>query len=160
MAEIRVHYLDTSALIRLLVEEPGSDSLRRYCDGQSVLSVTGVCFAECLGVLKTKRVRGLLDDEEYFSACEDLVARIRDRSLFLDDASVTARELFDEAERIARAYKLDLADAYQLVALRHGPFSELPLETPPLLITADRELARAARLEGLRVWNCLNEPAP
>lgn len=159
-SEIRSHYLDTSALVRLLVDEPGSEALRSYYDRHSVFSVTGICFAECLGVLKAKRVRKLLDEEQYFSACEDLIARIRDRSIFIDNVTVRERELFDEAERFARSHDIDLADAYQLVSLRHGPFSSMAAKVPLLLITADGDLAGAARSEGLLVWHCLDEPAP
>ncbi len=157
---LRTNYLDTSALVRLLVDEPGSEALRSYYDRHSVFAVTGICFAECLGVLKTKRRHKLLDDEQYFSAGDDLIARIRDGSIFIDDSTVRERELFDKAERFAKLHKIDLADAYQLIALQHGPFSSMAAHVRLLLITADKDLAGATRSEGLLAWYCLGEPAP
>jgi len=33
-------------------------------------------------------------------------------------------------------------------------------DSTTILVTADRELAKAAKAEGLRVWSILDEPAP
>lgn len=54
---IRLHYLDASAAIKLLVKEAGSKKLEQYMaepDHSSNLFMTSFCVAETLGVLKRK----------------------------------------------------------------------------------------------------------
>lgn len=60
MADIRTHYLYTSAIVKLFVVEDGSLALRNYIGQHAVLFTTSLCFAETLGVLKAKYVRRLL----------------------------------------------------------------------------------------------------
>jgi hypothetical protein len=51
--EVRITYLDASAIVKLLIEEIGSDRVRKFVEVEaSVALTTGVCFAE---VLKDKR---------------------------------------------------------------------------------------------------------
>jgi len=57
MSAIRIHMLDTSALIKLFLEEDGSDVLRKYYNVHSVFWTTALCFAETLGVLKREYVK-------------------------------------------------------------------------------------------------------
>jgi predicted nucleic acid-binding protein len=159
MTEIRTHYLDASAIVKLLVDDDRSAALRAYLGRHAVHSTTSLCFAEVLGVLK--RFRGkLLTEDEYFAACEDLMAHLRGNTLEIDDIGVSQRHTFDEAEQLAKKYSLDLIDAYQLVTLKQGLFSNLEGDSKPILVTADEALAKAAKSEGLRSWDCLREPAP
>jgi hypothetical protein len=44
--------------------------------------------------------------------------------------------------------------------MRAGFASAALGQSKPILITADKKLAKAARVEGLRVWDVLNEPEP
>jgi hypothetical protein len=46
------------------------------------------------------------------------------------------------------------------VTILHGRFRELGPNSQSILITADRDLAKAARAEGAKVWDCTTEPAP
>lgn len=160
MTYIRTHYLDTSAIVKLLVIEDGSLALRNYINEYAVLYTTSLCFAETLGALKAKYVRNLLSEEEYLATCEELIAHVRNQTLEIDDIGISQRSTFDEAEHFAKKYSLDIADAYQLVTLRQGALSTLEGESRPILVTADEALAKAARAESMRVWDCLREPAP
>ena len=54
MATIRTHFLDTSVLVKLLVQEDRSIVVRKCFDEGSVFWTTSLCFAETLGVLKAK----------------------------------------------------------------------------------------------------------
>lgn len=159
MDGIRTHYLDASAIVKLLVDEEGSDSLRAYCGVHSNFYATSVCFVETLGVLKAKARRQQLTQEEYLAACEDLIARLRDGTLEIEDIGISQRQVFDEVEQLAKKQSLDISDAYQLVTLNRGALSRLKTGVQPILITADGGLACAARSEGLRAWDCLREPA-
>jgi len=160
MDSIRTHYLDASAIVKLLVDEDGSDALRAYFGRHSVFYATSICFAETLGVLKAKVLREQLDEEQYLSACEELMAHLRGHTLEIDDVGISQRGTFDEVERLAKKHSLDISDAYQLVTLSCGGLSRLKTGLQPILVTADAALAAAAKSEGLRSWNCLRESEP
>jgi rRNA-processing protein FCF1 len=81
--------------------------------------------------------------------------------LHLDDSSTGSCEIFAQAEAIAPRYKkIDLSDALQIVSIKHGKLKHGVNGSKTLLVTADRGLERAARKEGLRVWNCEDTPTP
>lgn len=48
----------------------------------------------------------------------------------------------------------------QIVTLKKGRYRSFVGESQSLLITADADLAKAARSEGLQVWDCINEAGP
>jgi predicted nucleic acid-binding protein len=54
----RIHYLDTSVLVKLLVKEDGSDVIEEYMSKEytSAFKTISLCFGEALGVLKLKYV--------------------------------------------------------------------------------------------------------
>lgn len=160
MADIRTHYIDTSAATKLFVDEDGNSDVRDYFSKHSVFFITSLCFAETLGVLKLKALRNLISQEQYLAACEELTTLLRGETLQIDDVNIADRQTFDEVEHLAKRYTLDVADALQLVTLQRGCCSTLDDDSKPILITADKKLADAARTEGLRVWNCLKEPTP
>ena len=160
MGPIRMHYLDASALVKLFVVENGSSVLRDYVSEHSVFSTTSICFAEALGVLKSKFLRKLLLQEDYLAACEELTACIRNGEIKIEDIGISDRSVFDQVEDIAREYTLDISDAFQIVTLKIGIFSLLKIDYKPIMITADKALAKAAINEGLMVWDCLSEPSP
>lgn len=160
MVVIRTHYVDASAIVKLLVDEDGSSAVRAYHSSYAVFWTTALCFSEVLGVLKTKYVKKLISSEQYFAACEELMTYLRDEALNLESMDISKRYVFDEVELLGTKYSLDVSDAFQLVTLKHGDLSRMEGDSRPILITADRSLAMAARVEGLRVWDCLNEAAP
>ncbi len=160
MAVIRTHYIDASAIVKLLVDEDGSTTVRTYHSSHAVFWTTALCFSETLGVLKTKFVKKLLSSEQYFAACEELMGHLRGRTLNLEDMDISERHVFDEVESLGTKHSLDVSDAYQLVTLKHGGLSRMEGGSRPILVTADRSLAVAARAEGLRAWDCLNEAVP
>ena len=65
-----------------------------------------------------------------------------------------------EAERLIKQHKIDFLDCFQIVTILHGKFRVLGPDSKSILITADRALAKAARAEGARVWECTSEPPP
>ena len=171
MKLLRTHYLDASAIVRLVLHEDGSTALRRYFHQETNFIVTSLCFAEALGVLKVKRFhRECISDEEYFYGCDQLMAYASDNSVIeIEDIEIRDRSVFDEVERLARKYNegkskdktIDISDAFQIVSVKRNYFSQFRnTDSKPILITGDRSLADAARLEGLRVWYCIDEPPP
>jgi hypothetical protein len=59
-----------------------------------------------------------------------------------------------------KQHGIDFLDCLQIVTILHGQFRHLGPNSKSLLITADEELAKAARAEGVNVWDCINDSAP
>ena len=165
MARVRTHYLDASALVKLVIAEDHAEKLRAYC-GRALLATTSLCFGEALGVLKGKWTHGRLTQEAYLAACEDLFARVRNNSLEIEDTpllSGNSQELranYEKIEKLAQKHSLDISDALQLLTLRSGTYSRLEGTARASLVTADCKLARAAKAEGMPAWDCVHDPAP
>ena len=47
-----------------------------------------------------------------------------------------------------------------MLSVKHGKFCKLAKESKTVLVTSDRALAKAAKTEGLRVWNPEKESEP
>jgi predicted nucleic acid-binding protein len=174
MGILKVHYLDASALVKLVVKEDGSDAIEAYMkrEGMSSFKATSLCFAEALSVLKRKHQHkpDHIDqdtwDNTYFTAAEDLIDYVRYRNdlihtgqILLVDVAIADSNVFVKVEKICKQHSIDIIDAYQIVTVQRDHFSQFP-GAEPLFITADKRLGKAARAEGLCVWNCLKEPAP
>lgn len=157
MVDIRTHYLDASAIVKLFIDEIKSEELRAYLEPHATRFVTSFCLGEALGVFKVKYKRKNIDSERYFAACEDLMANVRDGNLVIDGPQITNRMVFDAIEQLATRYRVDLVDAHLLYIVRIGGLSRLTGDSQPILITADKGLAAGARGEKLRVWDVLNE---
>lgn len=158
---VRDAYLDASAAVKLVIDEPGCQSLRKYLDEQSPLYISTVCVAETLGVLKRKWLRGELGEESYFRASFVFLAHLTQHGkIIVENDDLADPHVFFECEDLARKHGLDLSDALQLYALKAGCLSGGVDESQALLITADMKLAAAARAEGLLVWNCKKEAPP
>ncbi|MCI0400812.1 MAG: type II toxin-antitoxin system VapC family toxin [Gammaproteobacteria bacterium] len=170
MKLIRIHYLDASAIVKLILSETGTAELKQYFDQESNFTATSLCFAEALGVLKMKHFnQKCITDEEYFSGCDELMAYVAEDSIEIEDVEIKDRSVFDEVERLVRKHneekpknkRIDISDAFQIVSVKRNYFSQFENgESKPILITGDRPLADAARSEGLRVWNCVDESPP
>ena len=170
MRLIRIHYLDASAIVKLILDEKGSGELREYFGKESNFIATSLCFAEALGALKVKRFNlKCLTDEEYFSDCDELMAYVAGGTIEIEDIEIRDRSVFDEVETLARKHNegkpkdktIDISDAFQIVSVKRNYFSQFEnSDSKPILITGDRPLAEAALSEGLRGWNCVDEPPP
>jgi predicted nucleic acid-binding protein len=153
------NYLDASAAVKLVLEERGSDHLQNYFNGRSGFFITSLCLAEVLGVLKRKLKRQL-SEKQYRDKCYNLLTYVRAKRIRIEDIQISSLDVFAKIEETVQRHKLDFSDSLQLVIVKHGRFSKLAWSSKTLLITADRDLASAAKKEGLRVWNCEVETAP
>jgi len=161
MGIIKTHYLDASAIVKLLIDEDGSAALREYFGKNSVFYTTSVCFVETLGVLKGKFQRNSITQDQYLTACDILMGQVRDEFISIDDIKIADQDVYRKVDKIAKKYSLDISDAFQILTLKTGflsPFRGTDAE--PILITADERLASVARKEGLKAWYCLGEPSP
>jgi hypothetical protein len=110
-----------------------------------------------------------MTDEQYFSRCDELMAYVADGFIEIEDVEVKDRSVFNEVEKLTRKHNegkpkdklIDISDAFQIVSVKGNSFSRFPnTDSKPILITGDQALANAALSDGLRVWNCMNEPSP
>lgn len=159
---IRINYLDASAIVKLLIKEEGSEALRSYYgrDIGFLFHATSLCFAEALAVLKVKHFyRKEISEDEYLAACDQLFAWAGDDTeLELEDVEIKDRLVFTEAERLVKKYKIDVSDAFQIVSVKKNPLVRYGNDL--MLITGDKDLAKAALQEKIGVWNCVTEPEP
>ena len=158
---VRANYLDASAIIKVLVEEPDSSLVAAYFKGSHSFYMTSLCFAEALGVLKAKYFRYRdITEKGYLNWSYRLTVLVRDGRIKLDEVPLTEPKVFEEVEAIVKKYQIDTSDALQIVTIKKGNFRNRVAESQSLLITADGDLAKAARNEGLKVWDCIHEPSP
>lgn len=162
MGNIRTHYLDASAIIKLLVNEPSSDRINRYYHQHSIFNTTSLCFAEALGVLKRKYLKQQITLEQYLGACDLLLAYVHPGSvgITIEEIEIKKRCAFQEVEALVKKYSIDVSDAFLIYTLKKGFFSALEDEWAPWLITGDSGLANAAKKEGLKVWDCIKDSPP
>jgi predicted nucleic acid-binding protein len=147
--------------VKLVVDEDGSERIRKYFAAKSVFWTTSLCFAEALGVLKVKHFyRKEISKEKYLSASEELVAYLRNESISVEEVNITEISIFNEVEKISKSFSIDLADAFQIITMKKGFPSSLEGDSRTILITGDSDLAKAAIKVGLRVWDCMNEENP
>lgn len=152
--EIQCFYYDANCLVKLVIDEAGSQEIREHLYADSVVVfTTPFCFYEALGVLKSKWVGknrcDSIELEEYHSASELLSAYVRDERIQLEEIKFGGRMFGPSTERLSKKYSIDLSDAFQIVALKGGMISQLSLI--PVLVTEDKSLRKAAIGEGLKV---------
>ena len=99
-------YLDTSALLKLCVVEPGTDLVAAVWDGADLVATSRLADAEVRAVLASGRRAGLLDEDDarVATAAWD---RLRPGLRLV----ATAPAVLDEAARLVDVHPLRAADA-------------------------------------------------
>jgi predicted nucleic acid-binding protein len=161
---IKAHYFDASALVKLVAddadERAGRDVLRKYHREHAHPGyTTSFCIAEAFGAFKLKFLRKKISEAQYIKCVRDFVLTTGN-TFQVDEVPILSPLVRDETERLIATYKIDFIDCFQIVTIMQGKFRIFVGESQSILITADRELARVARAEGARVWECTSEPAP
>ncbi len=135
-----VLYFDASALMKLLVEEPGSDTVEALWDGCDAAVSSRLAYPEvCAALAAAGRSRDL--GEEALASCRRLWER---RWAELHPVELTAR-VAQAAGRLAERRHLRGADAVHLA-------SALEVGRPHLVMAVwDRRLHEGALAEGLAV---------
>ena len=157
----RANCFDASALVKYYVEEEGSNIIRKYWDNEPTRYTTLFCYFEALSVLKVKwKYKKEITEDEYHKACQSLTFWFAHVSKNIPDLDFTSYATYFAAQSLAKKYSLDLSDAFQILGVKEGYFSTLARDSRTILVTADEELAKAAKNEGIRVWYCMKEPTP
>lgn len=129
-------YLDSSALVKLVVEEPESEELRTFVGDRLVVSST---------VGRTEVIRAVARTEpERVGAAERVLA---ETSLIIIDGPLASAAAWVEPASIRSLDAIHLAAAQRL---------EVGLEA---LVTYDRRMVDAAQMAGLRVASPGDESA-
>lgn len=160
---VKAHYLDASALVKLVADDPdeapGREVLRKYYHEHSCRYATSFCVTEAFSAFKWKFLRKQIAEDQYIKYVRDFIGVIG-TNLEIDEVPILWPVVFSEAERLIKKYKIDFIDCFQIVTILRGQFRRFGPESKSILITGDRELAKAARAEGAKVWECTSEPAP
>jgi predicted nucleic acid-binding protein len=158
---VRANCFDASALIKRYVHEQGSEIIHKYWEQEATKFTTSLCFYETLAQLKVCHFyRKTLDREGYHRATLDLCSWFAEVVLKdYPEPNFLSPGVFFEAQKMVDKYQLDLSDAFQILSVKaFAPHMIGGSRT--ILVTADKELAKAALAEDLRVWSVLEEPAP
>ena len=162
-------YLDASALIKLILdipdEKPGHKEINEFfINNPGPFFTTSLCFSETLGTLKRKFLKKEISIDKYLNSAEKLFINVSGPSpkIKIDNKlPIDSKELFENAAKLVNNYKIDLIDAMQIMTVMKGIYYVLVEKNKPLFITADKDLAEAARKESMQnVWDCIGEPKP
>lgn len=142
-------YLDTSALAKLYVDEPGTERMLRLADPahKNRFAVLGLARVEFRSAVRRRERMGEISADLARSLPGQLQYHLE--SLYLLQPVTEA--VLEEACALIDRHTLRAYDAIQLAGcliLRAGGQRE-----PPTFVCADRELLRAAEHEGLTVFD-------
>jgi len=145
---LALHYLDTSALVKLYVREPGTEQMVRLASPSSghTLAVLALARVEFRAAVRQRERKGDVPHE----AAEALLARMEQHLQNLYLVQLVTESVIEEAAALLDRHALKAYDAVQLagcLCLR-GKLDDLPS-----FVCSDRQLLRAAEQEGLAVWN-------
>ena len=157
---VKKYYLDASVLIKLVVDEPDCDLIRKFFYKNTNFCTTPMCLAEAIGVLKRKWDSGEITSDKYFGATRKLIINTWGNEIELDKMELLDPTVHSQVEQMAKKHSLDLSDAFQLWTILKGFYSVLVQDSSSVLITADRKLEMAAQSEKIRVWNCRSSEVP
>lgn len=157
MSSIVPHYLDACVAVKIVCNEKGSARIEEYIRANAasfMFHMTEYAFYETLGVLKRKWKKGEISDAKYTGAISVLEAYLDEGLIELDaDFKPHDRRLIYELGDLVKRYKIDYSDALQIYTILNGRTKGHVFESKTVLVTEDKELAKAAEAEGLRVWH-------
>jgi predicted nucleic acid-binding protein len=104
-------YLDTSSLVKLYVEEPGSDAVRALVGGAAVVATSGIAYPETRAALARRRRERHLTARA-FARARDAFEADWPRYLAVDVSAAICRE----AGALAERYRLRGYDSVHLAA--------------------------------------------
>lgn len=129
-----VAYYDTSALVKLFVEEAGSDDAAALWDGADIVLTSRIAEPEVRAALAAALRAGRLDGDSHQEAKREWT-RYRDALRFVELTPALASAAGDLAER----HTLGGLDAIHLAS------AALFTDTPLIVATWDKRLLTAAR---------------
>lgn len=144
-------YFDASALIKSLIEEPGSTNIKIFLSEIAqlekivIFATSAVTKAEIMAALSAIRRGRHLTQKKFEQAVTDF--RRRWKAFFIPEVT---RLLIDKAGELGLNHKIKGCDAFQLACA-------LEVETD-IFVSTDNDLNVAALENGLFVWNPMIDP--
>lgn len=136
-------YCDTSALMKLFVNEKSSDTIRKACKAASHVAVSQIAWVEMCAALSLKQRTGQIDAETSARALTELKDEWnRYQRLGID------QELIAQAGNFAVQFGLRAYDSVQLATAR---FAHQQLGNNMVMCCFDSQLNVAAGKLGIRV---------
>ena len=133
-------YLDTSALVKLFVDESGSDEVLSWAAESIAVTCSRLGYPEAVSAFSRRLRTGSLARATYDRVLHELERR------WADVVTVTIDEVL--AGELARRHPLSGADAVHLAAAITLSEKDLPVA----FCSFDRRLNEAAAAEELRTW--------
>jgi predicted nucleic acid-binding protein len=134
-------YLDTSALVKLYVEEEGSATVREAIARAGTVATTVIAYVEAYAAFARRRREGRLSRGDYRRTIQDLQSDW-DHYLLLEVTS----ELIRRAADLAAMYPLRAYDAMHLASAK---VLQERLQGPIFFACWDSNLSAGAKREGL-----------
>lgn len=151
---LALYYLETSALVKLYVLEPGSDRLLQIAANLSEnrLAVLALTYVEARSAIRRRERSGDIDSD----AAILILDRLRHHSETIFVRQAVNESVLDGALEMIDRYALRAYDAVQLAGC-------LSLKTAsaiesPTFVSSDRELLEAARSELLPILDPCASP--
>jgi uncharacterized protein len=131
-------FLDSSALAKRYVLEPGSDRVEEILAAASSLGASVLCLSEVVSALCRQRGEGSLSKKQYLKARDALFADMEDASVLdITDPVIAC------AVRLMESWPLHSSDALHIASAAEWPAD--------LFVSADERQCAAAREYGLAV---------
>ena len=131
-------FLDSSALAKRYVEEPGSERVEELLSSASSLGVSVICLAEVVSALCRRQREKRLSSRQYRDAKQALFEDIEDSSIIRVTDQVVAR-----AVEILERWPLRSSDSLHVASAAEW--------SAELFVSADERQCAAARGYGLKV---------
>jgi predicted nucleic acid-binding protein len=136
-------YLDTSALVKLYVEEEGSSMVRQWVDDADTVATSIIAFVEARAAFARRHREKRISSAAHARLVRDFAADW-DRYLVLE----ATQPLMRLAGRLAATHALR---AYDAIHLASSKILRENLAESVFFASSDARLAAAARKEGLEV---------
>jgi len=151
----RFFWLDTSALIKLIINEKGSKDLEKIFNHPTYFFYsTEFCVYECYSALKRKLFREKsIDGEKYLRSIFMMMSYVENNQVRFSDIGEDYSVIFNETKQIIEEYSMDFIDAVQFILLSKGLLSKLAGESRPVLVTSDKNMIKVAKYKNIETWN-------
>jgi predicted nucleic acid-binding protein len=145
-------FIDTSALAKRYVEEPGSEEVRTLMEQADCIAVSRLAYAETLSALFRRRHAIRLSDEDFALLIRDFRADWEDFSVVEMNA-----DTLKFVDSVIEKHALRGADSIHLstaLCLRNA------VKENPVFVASDKELLAAARKERFKTVNPQDSSSP
>jgi hypothetical protein len=146
------YFLDTSALVKLYVREPGTEAILRFLDATAAsgaLVISALAAVEFAAALKMKERSGALTT----TLGAELLARFQEHLGWQYAQQAVTDSVLQRAAALVQRHPLR---AYNAVQLASAAIAGQSAGDPPLgFICSDQQLLAAARAEGLSCFDPL-----